>query len=107
MKKVEIVAPEEMYQCAEDHGWRSKSSTTEEDIPELLCLMHSEISEALEAHRNGTKDGEPDCVTEELADCVIRIFHFAHLFDLDIISAVEKKHLKNLNRPYKHGNKRC
>lgn len=67
---------------------------------EAIALMHSELSEALEIAR---KDGPKDKLTEELADCVIRIMDFCEGKDLPLAMAVWKKNEYNLTRPYKHG----
>lgn len=68
-------------------------------IPEMLCLIHSEISEALEADR----DGDGEMLAEELADAVIRIFDMACGLGINIGEEIAKKHQKNLDRPRLHG----
>lgn len=69
-------------------------------VPQSLCLIHSEVSEALEAHR----DAEPvERFTEELADVIIRVLDTAAYHELNIGSAILAKMEKNRNRPYKHG----
>jgi len=100
---VEIISPKEIHKCAVEHGWWEE----ERGIPELLCLCHSEISEALEAYRNHLQPGEKGWVGEELADCVIRIWDMSEKLGIDIVSEVLKKHKVNLERPYRHGNKKC
>ena len=74
---------------------------------EKIALMHSELSEALEAIRKGSPADEkcPEFSNEvvELADCVIRIFDYCGQFDLDIVGALSAKHAYNKNRPHKHG----
>lgn len=72
-----------------------------------IALMHSELSEALEADRKGItaddKVPEFDGVTAELADCVIRILDFAGRHQLPLGAAISTKMLYNLSRSYKHG----
>lgn len=53
-------------------GWWEE----ERPIPELLCLIHSEVSEALEAYRNNDDVN----FREELADVAIRLFICAKRF---------------------------
>lgn len=77
-------------------GWRRNDG-------ELIALMHSELSEALEAMRNRAKKEE---IAEELADCCIRIFDFCGARGIDLQKAIKEKIEKNRNRPYRHGNKK-
>lgn len=66
---------------------------------EKIALMHSELSEALEAIRNGDEDNE----AEELADALIRILDYCGQFEINIGKALCDKMQKNLLRPRKHG----
>ena len=73
---------------------------------ERIALMHSELSEALEAVRKpGPDDKLPhlDSETVELADAIIRILDYCHYYRLPIEEAVLAKHEYNIKRPYKHG----
>jgi NTP pyrophosphatase (non-canonical NTP hydrolase) len=70
-------------------------------VPESLCLIHGEVSEALEADRKGDEEN----FSEELADICLRVFDLAGSMDIDLEGAIEKKMQKNRNRPYKHGKK--
>lgn len=72
-------------------------------------MMHSELSEALEAMRDGCPDSDKiafSAVEEELADCVIRIMDYAGRNRLHLAEAILAKHEYNLTRPYKHGGKK-
>lgn len=70
-------------------------------IPTKLALIHSEVSEALEAFRKGDKAN----FGEELADVLIRLVHLAGMLDIDLASAAMDKVEVNAKRPYKHGGK--
>lgn len=73
---------------------------------ELLALIHSEVSEALEGARKDSPDDKlPHRKMEEveLADAIIRIFDYAAGFGHDIGGAFEEKMRFNLTREdHKH-----
>ena len=76
------------------------------NVGEAIALMHSELSEALEAARAGfpvDKKIPYDNFTVELADCVIRIFDLAGGMGLPLVDALLAKHEYNQTRPHKHG----
>ena len=66
---------------------------------EKLALIHSEVSEALEAHR----DGDMDAVREEIADVIIRCLDFAASKGWSMEHEVVRKKAKNRERPAMHG----
>lgn len=73
---------------------------------ECIALMHSELSEALEAIRKpGPSDHIPEyfLLEEELADAVIRILDFCGAHQLNLGGALEAKLAYNRTRPHKHG----
>lgn len=82
--------------------WRDASGKKlERNKGELLCLIHSEISEAMEAERkNLMSEKLPDLkgVEEELADALIRIFDYAGAFDLCLQAAFNEKMNYNASR---------
>jgi NTP pyrophosphatase (non-canonical NTP hydrolase) len=76
---------------------------------EKIALMHSELSEMLEADRKSIDSSEhiPEFtgVEEELADLIIRALDFAGYHELRLGEAILAKMNFNLNRPFKHGKK--
>jgi NTP pyrophosphatase (non-canonical NTP hydrolase) len=66
---------------------------------EKIALMHSELSEALSALR----DGNMKEVEEELADCVIRIADYCEARGLSLAQGVNSVREKNRHRPVLHG----
>lgn len=85
-------------------GWWTNLQTGEvfrRPVPELLCLVHSEISEALEGFRKDLMDDKlPNrkMLEVELADAVIRIFDMAGGYGLDIGGAIQEKLQYNTQR---------
>ena len=86
-----------------DKWWRdpvTKEPITRND-GELLMLMVSEISEAMEAHRKNAMDDKlphRKGLEVELVDCLIRIFDYAGEHKLDLTGAFNEKIKYNLVR---------
>lgn len=83
--------------------WQDPSTgkPTQRNKGELLALIHSEISEALEGERKGLMDDHlphRPMVEVELADAVIRILDYCGGFGYDIHGAMEEKLAYNANR---------
>lgn len=91
-----------------------------ENVPTKLCLIHSEISEWLEALRKGNPDCEKDisviegveprrisCFEEEAADVFIRLLDLCEYLKIDLARVTLAKMQYNSGRPPMHGGKRC
>lgn len=89
--------------------WKIAKQLRERNDGEMIALMHSELSEALEAlrHGNGPSDHIPEFsgVEEELADVVIRIADYAQKRGLRVAEAIIAKMAFNNNREHRHGGK--
>lgn len=95
-----------VYQNARDKGWWEE----DRNDGEMIALMHSELSEALEALRKGNPIDShcPDFrnVAVEMADTVIRIMDFCAARNLPLADAIIAKHEYNKLRSHKHGGKK-
>lgn len=100
---------------------------SEKNIGEMLCLIHSEVSEAMEADRkdryattsivgiNGWvkdvdflrayKEKVKDTFEAELADIMIRVMDLAAFKGIDLEQFIKANMRNNSLRPHKHGKK--
>jgi NTP pyrophosphatase (non-canonical NTP hydrolase) len=87
-------------------GWWNDLKTGESligkrNIPEMLCLIHSEISEAMEGYRKNLQDDKlphRKMIEVELADAVIRIADLCGSMGLDLGGAITEKMEYNAKR---------
>lgn len=108
-----------IHENAVVHGWWDEPRT----FPEVIALIHSELSESLEEYRDGkppvyyTQNStsvvpigfakKPEGMAVELADAIIRILDYCGREQIDIDAIVREKHEYNKIRPYRHGGKKC
>lgn len=104
-------------------GWRG-ADVNEPSFLETMALLHSEVSEAVEAWReHGLDDrtiqperltgfdgnpalSKPEGVGSEFADILIRLLDDCDLFGIDLAAEVFRKLEYNETRAFRHGGKR-
>ena len=94
-----------VHNMAVEKGWWENPRSD----GELIALMHSELSEALEASRLGNppddKIPQHPGVSAELADVVIRIMDYCGHSGIDLGQVIVDKIEYNAGRSHRHGGK--
>ena len=95
-----------VHLTARSKGWWD----TDRNNGEMLALIHSEVSEALEALRMGNPPDDKipafSGAEAELADVVIRIMDLAHARGWNVGAAIVAKMEMNKGREKMHGGKK-
>ena len=102
----------EVFKQNQALGWWTNLETGEDltsklgekpkrNVPEMLCLVHSEVSEAMEGYRKNLMDDKlphRSMLEVELADAVIRILDMCGGLGLDLQGAIYEKLAYNAQR---------
>jgi len=110
-----------VYEVNVANGWFEGDRRFGEDV----ALLHSEVSEMLEAYRQwGIEDATPDVnqtltmnppikvipkpegVGSEAADVLVRLLDTCLRYDIDLLAEFERKLTYNASRGFRHGGKK-
>lgn len=101
---------DEVTAWCERKGWKGEGSASV-TFGDTMALLHSEVSEALEAYRDwgtadatGTEpDAKPEGIGSEFADVLIRLLDDCDRYGVDLDAEYERKMAYNERRPFQHG----
>lgn len=99
----------ELIQESHDRAKRKGFYEQEPSIDRSLCRLHSEVTEAWEALRDGNmlttirEDGKPEGFASELADVAIVLFDLCGYLNIDLAREIRLKSDFNERREPRHG----
>jgi NTP pyrophosphatase (non-canonical NTP hydrolase) len=106
------IKSEEIHANGKEKGWWDQ----ERNPLELIALVHSELSEAVESLRKGEDHYfamadergllKPEGAAVECADAIIRIMDMAGHYGWDLGGIIEQKVAYNKTRTNRHGGKK-
>ncbi len=104
----------EVMEYCRAKGWAGPGSAPV-TFGDTMALLHSEVSEALEAYRDhglsdatkvqvpGAGPPKPEGVGSEFADVLIRLLDDCDRFGVDLAFEFDRKMAYNRTRTYQHG----
>lgn len=100
---------QEVFEWAVTKGWEPDPNRS---FGDECALIHSEVSEALEAFRDyglndvtDTVTSKPEGVASEFADVLIRLLHYCERYGIDLGEEYRRKMDYNKTRAWRHGGK--
>lgn len=101
-------SPKAIGMNADIHGFRLEGQQFPDKRRPIYLhtsLLHSEVNEIFEGIRNGIPINGKGGLREEAADVYIRLADLCDEYEINLVKAVNEKHLKNIQREWMHGKK--